>query len=133
MKFQVLYDSKHGHSKKVALAISNLAQQVSKQTKICADIVVFVCPTYGDEELPHNMEDFLQALEVKDKKYVICELGNYYGFENFEFGAAKIIEWELNRRGWKKFFPSFSLDSLPEIDWEPWEKWKKELQDVLSN
>lgn len=132
MKIKIIYDSMHGKTKTVAMKFSCEIQHV-KSAKIDADVVLFICPTYGDEELPHDMEDFLLNLKPEKRYYVVCETGNYYGYDDFRFGASKIIEGHLNNLGWEKFYPSFSLDSLPTIDWEPFEEWKKGLQNALQN
>jgi flavodoxin len=87
--------------------------------------MIIVCPTYGDEELPFEMEDFLIKLRTTEKKFAVCELGNFFGHEK-EFGAAKIIKFELEKRKWE-CVDSLSLDSFPEIDWFSLKKWKKKL------
>lgn len=87
--------------------------------------IIIVCPTYGDEELPFEMEDFLLNISATKKTFVVCELGNFFGHEK-EFGAAKIIRFELEKRKWK-CIDTLSLDSVPEIDWRSLEKWKKKL------
>lgn len=95
------------------------------------EFVIVVCPTYGDDELPQAMEDYLQRLTVTGKKYTICELGNYYGYDSFHFGAAKIINKVLEGKGWVKSFPGLSLDSLPQIDWPVFDAWKGKLYEQL--
>jgi hypothetical protein len=37
------------------------------------------------------MERFLvrQHVDLSGKYYAICELGNYYGYDDFEFGASE--------------------------------------------
>ena len=130
MKMQVIYDSNHGRTKMVAQKFNCDVSHVA-EAKLWADVIVFICPTYGDEELPHAMEDFLTNLEIKNKKYVVCETGNYYGYDDFQFGASKIIEGCLDALNWKKFYPSFSVDALPTIDWEPFYEWKRGLENEL--
>ena len=131
MKMQVIYDSNHGCTKKVASKFTCDVKHV-KEAIIWADVVLFLCPTYGDEELPHDMEDFLLSMTEKNRKYVVCELGNYYGYDDFQFGASTIIEGCLNNLGWQKFYSSYSMDSLPTIDWEPFLKWKKSLEEYMD-
>lgn len=89
--------------------------------------IIIVCPTYGDEELPFEMEDFLLNLKTIKKSFAVCELGNFFGHEK-EFGAANIIRFELEKRKWK-CLDSLSLDSVPEIDWISLKKWKKKLSE----
>ena len=132
MKIQVVYDSNHGKSKTVAQKFNFDVKHVN-DFELWADIVLFICPTYGDEELPSNMEKFLINLKTENKLYVICELGNYYGYDDFEFGAKKIIEQSLNKLNWKKFHNGLSLDSMPNIDWNVFDVWKEGLENVLRN
>jgi len=127
---QVIYDSNHGRTKTVTQGFMCEVKHVS-EARIWADVVVFICPTYGDEELPHDMEDFLTNIKLENKSYVICETGNYFGYEDFQFGPAKIIEGYLKKLNWKKFYHTFSLDSLPLIDWETFYDWKKGLENEL--
>lgn len=132
MNIQLIYDSPHGKTKFVSSKF-NCECVSAKNAVIWADIVLFLCPTYGDEELPHEMEDFLLSLKIRNKSYVVCELGNYYGYDDFTFGAKKIIEEHLNSLGWDKFYNGISLDSLPKIDWDCFFKWKKGLDHALQN
>lgn len=129
---QVIYDSNHGRTKLIAQKFMCEVTHVT-ESQIWADVVVFICPTYGDEELPHAMEDFLTNIQIESKNYVVCETGNYYGYDDFQFGASRIIEGYLNGLGWKKFYPSFSVDALPTIDWEPFDIWKRGLENELCS
>jgi flavodoxin len=124
----VLYFSKGGSSLKVAesfglpLVNVNDAPDLNKYNAL-----IVVCPTYGDEELPPEMEDFLIKLKITNKKYAVCELGNRFGHEGEEgFGAAIIIEYFLNKLNWKKI-DRLSLDSVPDIDWSDLKKWTEML------
>jgi len=118
-----LYATIHGHSKQVADRLPN-PHNVNTNPKV-EDFNIFVCPTYGDEELPLDMENFLFSITERDKHYTAIELGNYY--DSSEFGVLKIIRHHLSSLGWKEVFPSLSLDSLPQVDWNVFEKWKIEL------
>lgn len=129
---KTIYASKHGHSKKVANMFVDCHDATSNPT-LDSEIILFVCPTYGDEELHPAMEKFLISITEKTKKYVICELGNYYGYEDFSFGARKIIESHLKKLGWTEFFPSLSLDSMPSIDWQTFNDWKAGLDNAVQN
>lgn len=132
MNIQVIYDSNHGKSKIVAHKFNYDVKHIS-DFKLWADIILFVCPTYGDEELPLNMEKFLINLKTKNKLYVICELGNYYGYDDFEFGAKKIIEQTLIKLNWKNFHNNLSLDSMPTVDWNVFDVWKEGFENALRN
>lgn len=129
---QVVYDTLHGKSEKVASKF-NFEVSNCKNAILFADVVIFICPTYGDEELPHMMEDYLLSINSNPRYFVVCELGNYYGYDDFTFGAKKIIESYLINIGWKKFFKGLSLDSIPTIDWQIFFKWKEELEYALQN
>ncbi len=77
----------------------------------------------GNEELPLDFEDFLINFNIKNKKYCIVELGNYFGYEWEEFGCAKIVRRLLNNLEWEEVFPVLILDSFPEIDWSCVKNW----------
>ncbi len=72
------------------------------------------------------MEDYLFNLKVKNKKYLVCELGNYFGFENY-CGCKKIVFKILDSLGWEKI-SDISLDSLPNLDTIRLEKWLEEIK-----
>lgn len=133
MTIQIVYDSNHGKTKSVVNQFVFVKNKADEDFKIWADIVLFMCPTYGDEELPHAMEDFLTNLTVENKSYVICELGNYYGYDDFEFGSKKIIEYNLKNLKWTKFYKGLSLDSMPNVDWKTFNKWKEGLENALQD
>lgn len=134
MRKLIIYTSKHNHTKKVASFFSDLFDVCHvKDVKDIDyyDLVFFICPTYGDEELPFDMEDFLINLKSKNKLYIVCELGNYFGLDELEWGAAKIIKNVLNDLNWKEYYKSLSLDSYPKINEEQLIKWKSGLYAFL--
>jgi flavodoxin len=98
------------------------------------DLFIIFCPTYGDEELQEDMENFLINSEVDllGKVHIVCETGNYYGYDSFEFGAKKIISHELVTRGSAEYEPGLSLDTLPRISWHVLERWAKDLNEKLA-
>jgi flavodoxin len=131
MGISLIYDTNHNRTKAVVDRLPfwfKFPYTVSHiSVADLSDLVIIFCPTYGDEELPLGMEDFLLELRVSPKKFVICELGNYYGYDNYQFGALKIIKGHLMGLGWEEFFKPLSLDSLPQVNWEALEKWAKEF------
>lgn len=131
MNLITIFDSVHGKSKQVALSLPNPVHVSQIKKIINYDYFIFVCPTYGDEELSTEMEKFLIKLKTTKKKYTICELGNYFG-ESYEFGAKIIVEKFLRRLKWKKFYKCLSLDSMPKIQWDKYYKWKEKLYELLS-
>jgi flavodoxin len=90
-----------------------------------SDLLIFMASTWGDGELQADMERFLvhTPLQMGGKPYVICELGNYYGYDDFEFGAADIIKHFLDAAGGKELVEPFSMDSLPLKDWDTLARW----------
>jgi len=95
--------------------------------------IIICCSTFGDEELPFNMEFFLENLKIKSKNYTICELGNYFGVDDKEFGAARIIKHKLKYLNWKLIDECLSLDSVPEIDWQSFSLWIKKINERYRN
>jgi len=130
MAITTLYDSIHGHSKSVALKFDPCAIHVSQSPPLTG-IVAFFCPTYGDEELPPVMDKFIYKIQTKSLQYILCELGNYFGQDDFEFGAAIIIKTKLDSLGWAQIGNTLSLDSFPKIDWKSFYAWKNDIGDIL--
>ena len=122
----VLYYSKGGSSLRVAEQFGVTTKNITEKPNLKKyEDIIIVCPTYGDEELPRQMEDYLRRIKVKNKNYAICELGNYFGFEK-EFGALKIIKKQLSTLEWN-LLDHVSLDSVPEVDWGKLKNWKEKL------
>lgn len=91
---------------------------------------IFLTPTAGNEELPEPFEALFDQkwVDFSDAFYTICELGNYYGFELFEYGAAKILHQLIRASGGEEFYRTLSLDTLPMIDWELFNVWAEGLR-----
>lgn len=86
------------------------------------DFIFIITPNTGDEEIPQAMEDYLCSLKTKNKKYFLCELGNYFGLEYK--GCKSIIFKILKDLNWKKK-STISLDSVPKINNKELKKWIK--------
>jgi flavodoxin len=129
MRVAILYCSTHGKTKK---AVAEVLRHLEIHPDVYSvenrppqdvfrgyDLLAFFCPTYGDEELQEDMESFLQGFQpdLKGKQFVICELGNYYGYDNFSFGAMRIIRHHLLALGGTELCEPLSLDSLPKTHW----------------
>jgi len=136
----LLYESKHGHTLKVAkyclekfnftCDLANISDAIILDNY---NLVLFFSPTYGDEELPLSMEDFLLTVAIRNKRFIVCELGNYYGYDVYEFGAGRIIRNFLLALDWVEICQMLSLDSLPRIDWESLDMWIEGVNDAVSN
>jgi flavodoxin len=85
--------------------------------------IIIVASNMGDEEISQPMEDYLFALKTQNKQYFVCELGNYFGLEEY-CGCKKAIFQILDKLNWTKL-SDISLDSFPELDIEKLEIWIK--------
>lgn len=85
--------------------------------------IIIVASNMGDEEISQPMEDYLFAIKDREKEYFICELGNYFGLEEY-CGCKKVIFQILDILNWKKL-SDISLDSFPNLDIEKLESWIK--------
>lgn len=135
----VLYCTKSGHTKKI---VDKVAQYFNFKYSLlnvkenpCLDgydLIIIFCPTYGDEELPLEMEDYLVSVNF-NKNYAVCELGNYFGFDDFEYGASHIIKSILDLKKCKEVLKSFSLDSFPKIEYNGFEEWCQGINQHVVN
>ena len=143
MNAVVLYGSSRGSTRKVVARLSDYfdfpfkvfdVKQV-EDTRVLDpyDLFLFFSPTYGDAELQPDMEKFIACfkLDMSNKYYAICELGNYYGYDDFEFGAMKIIRYHLDKLHGKELAKPLSMDSLPQKDWEALAAWCERVNDVV--
>jgi flavodoxin len=135
MKVALLYGSSHGRTRNV---VERSLQQLKLTPEVfdvkdrplaekltSYDILLFFSPTYGDEELQPDMEDFIRqfSLDLRRKYFAICELGNYYGHDDFSFGAMPILRRCLLELGGKELCSPLSLDSMPRVNWEQLNRW----------
>lgn len=97
-------------------------------------LLLFFVPTYGDGEVQEHMEQFMLQLSspLTTKQFGICELGNYYGYDDFAHGAMPILRQHLNTLGAKEFVPPVSIDSLPKKDWLNLERWCAILNEQME-
>lgn len=135
----VVYGSKLGHSKKVAGKIAEMlnisqvfnATQISDLAKldfVTSGDICLVASTWGDGELQDDMEALLlRTGNMLGRKVCLVELGNYYGYDDFEFGALGIMEAMLDGLE-AEVAAKLSLDSLPKIDWKTLEAWSGSLR-----
>ncbi|HMU55984.1 MAG TPA: flavodoxin family protein [Nitrospira sp.] len=140
----VLYASSHGSTRRVVKRLGDMIEfpfdlydvktlgDASDLSRY--DVFVFFSPTYGNEELQLDMERFLLnfKLDMSSKHYAICELGNYYGYEN-DFGAMRIMRFHLKRLSGNELLSPLSMDSLPKKDWKALSAWCDELNRRLRD
>ena len=143
MDVLIIYGSETGNSKIVAEKISKALDQPNKVKNVIEytpemlkenqfDLImnfILVCPTWGDAELQLDFENFLFnfTADLTNKNYAICELGNYYGYDDFEFGASRIIDHFMEKLHGTKIIENLSLDSFPRKDYETLTRWTNEL------
>ena len=135
MKGLLLYGSTRGNTRLVATRMPALLQfpvdvvDASTVTDsgllVKYDLLLFLASTWGDGELQIDMEHFFvhHGAELAGKPYAICELGNYYGYDDFEFGALRIMQYYLTMGGGREFVEPFCMDSLPRKDWDGLARW----------
>ena len=135
MKALILYGSTRGNTRLVATRMPakllfdadvlevNALQDAEVLRQY--DLLVFLASTWGDGELQIDMEDFFvrHRVDLSGKHYAICELGNYYGYDDFEFGALRIMQYQLQQWGGHEFVEPFCMDSLPRKDWGGFGRW----------
>jgi flavodoxin len=135
MNSVLLYASRHGRTRKVA---AEAAEHLSPRPEVfqvrelegldflgAYELFLFFCPTYGDEELQEDLEYFFLRgdLNLAGKHYAICELGSYYGYDDFSFGAMRILRKLLREKKALELCQPLSLDSFPRthsghlLDW----------------
>ncbi len=96
--------------------------------------ILIITATYGDQELQDNMENFLTSIksDLSSQLYIICEIGNYYGYDDYTFGSGKIIGDYISGLGAKQLLEMTSIDSLPKLDLVAVDNWINKLEKALS-
>lgn len=141
MKRLIIYASRGISAQRVAQAINE--NFINKFQIICVnneeidaqmlefEHLILVCPTYGDEELETGMERFLinsNWNKHKSKKFSVCELGLYRGYEDVTQGAGRIICEFLKSKGLIMTTKLLSVDSIPLEDFSLINKWCNNLK-----
>lgn len=135
MRALVIYGSTWGNTKTVVQRLPGLLSfsfnvvdvktLADASALLSHDLLVFFMSTAGDQELQVDMEHFVirQSVQLHGKPYGICELGNYYGYADFEFGAEKILRHTLQQWGGTEFVEPFVMDTFPHKDWNGLARW----------
>jgi flavodoxin len=135
MKTALLYGSSHGRTRKVVaeslqrLTVKPEVFDVKRRPAVEQfadyDVLLFFSPTYGDNELQSDMEEFMRlfSLDLTGKHFIICELGGYIGYETISFGAMPILRRCLMELGGKELCSPLSLDSFPRVHWAHLYRW----------
>lgn len=127
----VLHNHKPGNNYTVA---STIAARLGCDTLAATDspslekydVVVFVTANAGDEELPPPMENFLSSITLTGKSYLVVEIGNYFGLNNY-FGCRRVVIGLLDKLGWT-FLGDLAVDSVPQLDEAALAAWVDEVQ-----
>ncbi len=143
MRGLVIYGSSTGNTAKAA---ARLVEQLNFSVDVVEvklvsdvnvlgqyDVLIFMASTWGDGELQVDMEAFFvrQQVALDGRPYAICEVGNYYGYDDFDFGALRVMEHYLKLWGGREIVEPFSLDSLPRMDWGNFERWCDAVNDAV--
>jgi flavodoxin len=143
--FLILFSSKNNSTKKIAEKISekliykNVIKNVNdlKDTSIYAHYkYIFLCsPTYGSEELHIDMESFIVKNKnfFNNKRLCLIETGNFYGYENFSFGAGVNMYNFFIKIPCMFFYKNLSLDTFPKTDYFTLNRWLNGLNVFLEN
>lgn len=144
MKSALIYASTHGRTVQVVdrlLARLEVKPEVFRIQKGAIptglekfDLLLFICPTYGLEELQEEMEEFILHWhpDLHARHFAVCELGNYYGYESFSFGALRILRDRLLGLGGTEWCQGLSLDAFPRVAWSQLDRWAALLNETLT-
>ena len=88
------------------------------------DGLLIISPNHGDAEVPEDLEKFLLARGGEINNWVVLEIGNYGGFDDWSYGARERIALYMKQQGKKdEAFPGAGIDTLPRIDWHNLTRW----------
>ena len=122
----VIYSHNGGNAQRVADIVAGKLACPLYTVTAAPDVsqyspIIFVIPNRGDEELPAQVEDYLCGLTVRGKPYHLCELGSFFGLEEYK-GCKVVIERLLWSLGWS-VLSVVSVDSTPTVDMAAVEGW----------
>jgi hypothetical protein len=86
--------------------------------------LVIVTPNHGDAEVQEDVENFLVARGQEVQQWVVLEIGNYYGFDDWGYGARDRIALFMKKNGkGDEALLGGGIDTLPMIDWATLDRW----------
>jgi flavodoxin len=135
MKTAILYASTHGKTRKVVVeAKQHLAVSVDVFNVAESENIQSARLETYDQELQDDMEDFLRTfdLNLTGNFFAICELGSYYGYDDFAFGALRLIRQHLLKLNGQELCEPLSLDSFPRVHWRHLLDWIDYLNGKLN-
>lgn len=143
MKTLLVFGSTWGNTRKVAqrvpewlafpIDVVDVRTLTDDSLFAAYDFLLFFTSTSGDQELQADMEAFFVrcAPRLNGKPFAVCELGNYFGYDDFDFGAERILSHLLRQSGGCELIPPFCMDSFPGRDWDGLERWCALLNDAV--
>jgi flavodoxin len=144
MKAALYFSSPHGRTKKVVqeavrqlqfpIDVFDLQSPPSPEIVQGYELNMFFTPNYGDEELPEDMESFLLSLpsDLSGTQFIVCELGNYGGYDDFSFGVLHVLRRRLFDSHSQECCPPLSLDAMPRTNWKQLERWTSHVNRSLN-
>lgn len=144
MKTAIIFGSTNGRTRRVVREVVaqlgrpieafDAGEGLTPERVAPFDTWLFFAPTYGDEELQPDLERFVFGLSrrLEGTRFAVCELGNYYGYDDLSFGAARIIRDRLMGLGACEFVEPASIDSFPQMDWDTLRRWTALLENRLN-
>lgn len=96
------------------------------------EYVFIISSNIGDEEIPENIENYVMKTKTKNKKYFLCELGNYLGLDYS--GCGESIKKILKTKNWI-LESEIRLDSYPKLEKKKIKPWiqacKKKINKII--
>lgn len=113
----------------------NISEPASEIEMTNYKILIFIVATYGDQELHDSYEDYIRTKGNfnSNHKFSICEIGNYEGYDTFDYGGGIIVKTHVENFQAKEILPMYSIDTLPLIDDRKLNKWLDELSKKIEN
>jgi hypothetical protein len=92
------------------------------------DNLIIVTSNLGDEEVPEDVERFLVSRGNEFRNWTIVEIGNYYGFDDWNYGAGNRIAMHFRYfKTANQTLIGVGIDSLPLIDFLTLDRWCDEV------
>lgn len=96
----------------------------TQQVAAMPERLIILTPNHGDAEVQEDVEKFLVARGHEIQTWVVIEIGNYYGFDDWSFGARERIALYLKKLGkGEEALPGAGIDTLPQTDWKTIDRW----------
>ena len=109
--------------------VRDVGECLSSEVMQPFDLLLFLCPTYGDQELQADMETFslVNHTGMVGKQYAVVSMGTYDGYDWFEPMGGMFLHRYLQSIQCEPILKPDAILTFPFVDWPAFDRWVDKL------